>query len=332
MPTGIVDFGSYLPGPPVPATFFFTEEELAAPLANNPKFKAPATRHHVGDERAAEMIAAAARPMFERLGLEPSGNIDILLTNVMLPDHPITGSGAEAAALLGCAPRWVIDLHNGGCASFGYMMRLADAMIASGVARTALLCNVQNGAGQFFSQPGVRKSPFAAVAGDGCGVTYVSAQGAAPLLGTSVIHSPEYATDLGLSGGRKYWEPGTEELMVSFPHEKLGDIIQRGNRLVPEAVTEVCKQLGVSTEDIDVLVTNQPNKLFLQTWRQALGVPAERHFDSYDEFGNLYTAGVPVTFERALRAGAVADGALVVFAGFAHAGDMASAVAARWHG
>ncbi|WP_024804901.1 3-oxoacyl-ACP synthase III family protein [Nocardia sp. BMG51109] len=332
MPTGIHDFGSYLPGPPVPATFFFTEEELASPIAANPLFKAPTTRHHVTSERAADMIAAAARPMFDRLGTEPAGAVDLLITNVMLPDHPITGSGAETARLLGCTPHWIIDLHNGGCASFGYMLKLADTMIGSGAVRTALLCNVQNGAGQFFSQPHVRKSPYAAVAGDGCGVAYLSATGGAQLMGASVIHAPEYAPDLGLSGTRKYWEPGTEELMVSFPPDKLGDIIERGNRLVPEAVTDVCKQIGVATEDIDVLITNQPNKMFLQNWRQALGVPAERHIDSFDDYGNLYTAGVPVTFERALRAGSVADGDLVVFAGFAHAGDMASAAAVRWSG
>ncbi|MFF0488796.1 3-oxoacyl-ACP synthase III family protein [Nocardia sp. NPDC004068] len=332
MPTGIRDVGSYLPGPPVPATFFFTEEELASPIASNPLFKAPATRHHVNGERAAEMIAAAARPMFERLGTEPAGSVDLLITNVMLPDHPITGSGAETADLLGCRPRWIIDLHNGGCASFGYMLKLADTMIASGAARTALLCNVQNGAGQFFAQPKVRKSPYAAVAGDGCGVAYLSAGGGSELLGASVIHAPEYARDLGLTGTRKYWAPGTEELMVSFPQDKLGDIIARGNRLVPEAVTDVCKQIGVATEDIDVLITNQPNKMFLANWRQALGVPEERHIDSFEEFGNLYTAGVPVTFDRALRAGAVSDGDLVVFAGFAHAGDMASAAAVRWCG
>ncbi|MFI5780685.1 3-oxoacyl-ACP synthase III family protein [Nocardia sp. NPDC051570] len=332
MPTGIRDFGSYLPGPPVPATFFFTEAELASPIASNPLFKTPTTRHHVRDERAAEMIAAAAGPMFARLGIEPAGAVDLLITNVMLPDHPITGSGAEASQLLGCSPQWITDLHNGGCASFGYMLKIVDTMITAGAVRTALLCNVQNGAGQFFSQPKVRKSPYASVAGDGCGVAYVSATDGAPLLGASVLHAPEYARDLGLTGTRKYWEPGTEELMVSFPHEKLGDIIARGNRLVPEAVTDVCKQIGVATEDIDVLITNQPNKMFLQNWRRALGVPEERHLDSYEEFGNLYTAGVPVTFERALRSGAVTDGDLVVVAGFAHAGDMASAAAIRWRG
>ncbi|WP_405160280.1 3-oxoacyl-ACP synthase [Nocardia sp. NBC_01499] len=333
IPLSITDFGSYLPGPPVPATFFFSEEELASPLGSNPMFKVPSTRHHVSDERAAEMIAAAARPMFERIGLEPEGNVDLLITNVMLPDHPITGSGAEAAELLGCRPEWIIDLHNGGCASFGYMLKLAEKLIGSGAARSALLCNVQNGAGQFFSQPGMRKSPYAAVAGDGCGVAYVTAGGASPLLGAIVNHAPEFARDLKLSGtSRKYWEPGTEELMVSFDQDKIGELITRGNRLVPEAVTDLCKQIGVSTEDIDVLITNQPNKLFLQNWRQALGVPAERHFDNYDELGNLYTAGVPVTMERAIRADAIADGALVVFAGFAHAGDMASAAAVRWHG
>ena len=173
--------------------------------------------------------------------------------------------------------------------------------------------------------------PNAAVAGDGCGVVYLAEGDSAPLLGTAVTHNPEFARDLSISGGsRKYWEPGPEEVMVSFDKQKLGEIIERGNRLVPEVVTDLCKQIGVPTADIDILITNQPNKMFLRNWREALDVPADRHLDTYDALGNLYTAGASITAARAIAAGRVAPGDLVVLAGFAHAGDLAGAAAFRW--
>ena len=70
----------------------------------------------------------------------------------------------------------------------------------------------------------------------------------------------------------------------------------------------------------------------MSNWREELGVPAERHLDTFDQLGNLYGAGVPVTFAHALRDGRVRDGDLVVLAGFAHAGDFAAAAALRWGG
>lgn len=97
-------------------------------------------------------------------------------------------------------------------------------------------------------------------------------------------------------------------------------------------ITDLCRRLGVATGDIDVLVTNQPNRTFLRNWREALQLPAERHLNTFDQYGNLFGAAIPITLDRAIRSGQVKDGDLVVVGGFAHAGDFAGAAAVRWHG
>lgn len=328
----VIAFGSYLPGAPIAL------EELDVETAEDgepagPLLRPPATRHYVAHgERASDMVRRAACPMFDRLGLEPRESIDLIITNTLLPDTPITGCGAEAAQLLGCAPEWIVDLHNGGCGSFPYMLRLAEAILASGSARSALLCNVQNIAGQMFMQPKSRRLPQSTLPGDGCGVAYVVAGEASPLLGVHVRNRPSDAADMQLSmaDGRRYWEAGEAELVVQFDKQKTAKIIERGNQLVPAVVVELCERIDVRTGDIDVLVTNQPNRLFLRNWRRALGIDPKRHLDTFDRFGNLYGAGVPVTLDHAVRAGEVHDGDLVVCAGFAHAGDFAAAAALRW--
>ncbi|MFF3405276.1 3-oxoacyl-ACP synthase III family protein [Streptomyces sp. NPDC002742] len=332
-PVGIVDFGSYLPENVVGPEFFHDPDAPVDPLAGAPLFKVPATRHHVApDERASDMIAKAAEPLFERLGRKPRA--DVFLTNVLLPDEPFMGVGAQAAHRLGINPEWVVDLHNGGCASFVYMMQLAQKIMADGSARTALIANVQNTAGQMFAQSEVRKHPHAAVPGDGCGVAYLEAGGGSPILGIRKRSTPEYSVDLGLSApdGRKYWEPGTGQTDIWFDNGKQAQILGRGNTLVPELVRELCWDLGEEPSGIDVLVTNQPNRIFLKNWRRALDLDEKRHFDTFDRFGNLYGAAVPVTLDQAARAGGLRDGDLIVMSGFAHAGDFAAAAAVRWNG
>ncbi|MFE0136073.1 3-oxoacyl-ACP synthase III family protein [Streptomyces sp. NPDC059037] len=333
-PVGIVDFGSYLPEKVVGPEFFLEENAPPDPLANTPLFRVPPARHHVApDERASDMIAKAARPLFERLGKEPAGQVDVLLTNVLLPDEPFMGVGAQAAHRLGIDPEWIVDLHNGGCASFMYMVQLAQKIMADGAARTALIANVQNTAGQMFAQSDVRTQSHAAIPGDGCGVAYLEAGGGSPVLGVRTRSIPSYADDLGLSApdGRKYWEPGTGQTDIRFDSTKTAEILERGNRLVPELVSELCTELDEQPSLIDVLVTNQPNRIFLKNWRQALKIDAERHFDTFDRFGNLYGAAVPITLDQAARAGDLRDGDLVVMSGFAHAGDFAAAAAVRWN-
>lgn len=330
-PMSIAAFGSYLP----PEVLTVDPAVAAAdPMAQSPLFRLPDQRHRIAPtQRAADMVVEAARPMFERLGLEPAGNVDLLITNTLLPDECITGCGAEAAYRLGCDPALVLDLHNGGCGAFPYMLKIARAMISSGEAKTVLLANVQNTAGQLFAQPELSGKQSAAIAGDGCGVAYVTAHGRSPVLGVHVRNTPAFAPDMSpaTGDGRKYWAAGSGELEIVFDQLKSKEIIDRGNRLVPEVVGELCKQIDIDLGAVDYLVTNQPNRLFLRNWRRALGLEPEQHLDTFDRCGNLYGAAVPVTLDIAIREGRIADGSLVVMAGFAHAGDFAAAAAMRWH-
>ena len=82
-------------------------------------------------------------------------------------------------------------------------------------------------------------------------------------------------------------------------------------------------------DDVSLLVTNQPNPIFLRNWREALQVPAERHLDTFAEHGNLFGAGIPVCLDRAVQQGRLSDGDNVVLGGFSHAGDYAAAAVVR---
>jgi 3-oxoacyl-[acyl-carrier-protein] synthase-3 len=330
-PVSLVDVGSYLPEQAVGIDFYGGPD---GEVSDSLMFRAPGSRRHVapGDD-AAGMVEKAARPMLDRLRAHGDVQVDVVLTNVALPDRVFTGAGADIAARLGLrpVPEWIIDVHNGGCASFMYMMKIAKRIIEVGDARTALVCNVGNTAGQIFAQPGVRRKSHAPVPGDGCGVGFLRAGDESPIIDVVTRHSVEYADDMHLScDTRKYWESGDGEIDVRFTESQVAQIIARGNQLVPAVVTELCQRLDTPTTDIDVLVTNQPNRMFLRNWREALQLKPERHLDTYDRYGNLFGAGVPVTLDHARREGRLNKGDLVVLAGFAHAGDFAAAAAVRW--
>jgi len=87
---------------------------------------------------------------------------------------------------------------------------------------------------------------------------------------------------------------------------------------------------GVGAREIDLLVTNQPNPYFLRNWREALQLPQQAHPDTFDMYGNMFGAAIPITLEHAIEAGRLKSGALLALAGFAHAGDYAAATLIRW--
>jgi 3-oxoacyl-[acyl-carrier-protein] synthase III len=324
----LLGVASYLPERVVTNEFF-------APGASTRRgmFTAPTTRRHVGlDETAAEMIEHASARLFERLGLNAARDVDILFTNVAIPDQAFTGCGAEVANRLGARPRWIIDLHNSGCVAFIYMMDLASTLLKATGAHGALLCTVQNAAGRIFSNREVRTKTQAPVPGDGCGVGYVALSDAAPILSIVQHCQPEFASDMVACAddGRRYWEPGASPISVSFTDARVAAIIERGNRIVPQVVTEACREAGLSVRDIELLITNQPNPIFLRNWREALELASDLHHDTFDKYGNLFAAGIPINLEDALAHGKLAHGGILALGGFSHAGDYAAASILRW--
>jgi 3-oxoacyl-[acyl-carrier-protein] synthase III len=326
-PVSLIAVASQMPETIVGSDFF--------PPAGKPglMFRRPTTRRHMRrDESAADMLARAAGKLIDRLNLNPARDIDLLFTNVSVPDAPFTGCGAEVARFLEARPQWVLDLQNTGCVAFIYMMELARHLMQTTGARSALLCTAQTAAGRIFADPSLREKPQSAVPGDGFGVGYVVAGEQSPIL--SVVHRAygDYASDMRLicDDGSQWWEKHALPFYLDFSEKQVAQVIMRGNRMVPEMVFEACCEAGVLAREIDLLVTNQPNPYFLRNWREALELPQEAHPDTFDMYGNMFGAAIPITLEHAIEAGRLKSGALLALAGFAHAGDYAAAAIIRW--
>jgi 3-oxoacyl-[acyl-carrier-protein] synthase-3 len=268
----------------------------------------------------------------ERLNLDLSKDVDILMTNVTSPDEPFMGCGADVGKALGCRPQWIVDLHNGGCVSFIQMMAHAQALMTCYGAKTALLCNVQNAAGRMFAHKDTRKLTQAPIPGDGCGVGYLVASNESPVRAIVQRNYCEFAGEMSLvrADGSAWWEPSLACGYVDFSESKLAQIMSRANRIVPEAILEACRRAELPTSEINTLITNQPNRIFLRNWREALCLPPERHVSTFERHGNLFGAALPICLEEAIDNGQLKRGSHLVLGGFAHAGEFAAAAVIQW--
>ena len=330
----LIDVSSYVPGDPI-GVDYYSHFAGSDELRDNLMFRAPKFRHHVAeDETATDMIERATAGLIERHGQDVIADVDVLITHAQMPDMPFYGGGGAVAHRLGMRPDWVLDLHNGGCAIFVLGLQVARQLLASGAGRTALIAVAQNAAGQIFDQEGVRRKAQASVPGDGAAVGLVTLSDKSPILDVECRTYGEYAGDMTLAVDppRKWWQPGPGEGYIGFTETKITKVLARGNRQVPEVALAVCDRIGMQSKDIDLLVTNQPNRVFLRNWREALEVPRERHRDTFDDNGNLFGAGIPINFDRAISEGQVKKGDVVMMAAFAHAGDFAGAAAVQWGG
>lgn len=331
MTAGLVDVASSFPERVVDNSFFAVDG--GANSDGGGMFAGTVERRHLAPgQTATDLIASAAETVLARNGVDP-GEVDAILTNVSLPDEPFYGCGADVKHRLGLDTHRIIDLHSGGCVSFVHMLELAAMMIDAGQIETALLCNAQTAAGRVFALDANRGRPQSAIPGDGCGVALVRRGGPSPIQGIVTRCFGEYARDMRATRdcGTPYWQASENEWRIDFAPDRISSIVQRGNELVPEVVREVCTAAGREPREIDALVTNQPNLMFLRNWHEALGLEPARHVHTFDRYANLFGAGIPVNLDHGLRAGAIKDGDLVCLAGFSHAGDYAAAALVQWH-
>lgn len=330
----LVDVSSYLPENKVPAEWYAAFAGTDD-LRDNLMFRAPEFRHHAAfDESNVDMMVRAADGLLARHGADVLADVDVLLTHSQMPDLPIFGGGGELAHRLGMTPETIIDVHNGGCAAFVLMIKLARQLLSAGGGRTALIACAQNAAGKIFEQDQVRKLAQASVPGDGAAVGLLRISDESPILDVECRYYGEFAGDMTLTADppRLWWQAGVGEGYVSFNEAKIMKVLARGNREVPEVALAVCDRLGMKSKDLDLLVTNQPNRVFLRNWNEALELPRERHRDTFHQCGNLFAVGIPVNFDAAVNDGQIQPGGVVMMAGFAHAGDFAGATAIRWGG
>lgn len=330
----LVDVASYLPENLVPAEYYERYADTDE-LRDNVMFRAPQFRRHAAaDESNVDMIERAAAALVERHGIGTLADVNVLLTHSQMPDLPILGAGGEIAHRLGIDPEYVIDVHNGGCAAFVLMIKLARQLLVSGAGHSALIAVAGNCAGKIFEQHQVRKLAQSAVPGDGAAVGLLSCSDSSPVLDVECRYYGQYAGDMTVTADppRRWWQAGAGELYVGFNEAKITKVLARGNREVPEVALAVCDRIGVNSTDLDLLVTNQPNRVFLRNWSEALQLPRERHRDTFQQCGNLFAVGIPVNFDAAISDGQVKPGDIVMMAAFAHAGDFAAAAAIRWGG
>lgn len=141
--------------------------------------------------------------------------------------------------------------------------------------------------------------------------------------------TPPETTGAAVDPPRKWWQAAPGEGYIGFTNAKITKALARGNRHVPAVALAICDRSGLAPKNIDLLVTNQPNPVFLRNWPEPLELPRERHRDTVDKCGNLFAAAIPIKLNRAIDDGQLKNRDGVVMAAFAHAGDVAGPAPVR---
>ncbi len=222
----------------------------------------------------------------------------------------------------GCA---AMDV-NTACTSFSYGLSTATALIRTGVVKTALVIG------------GELITPFmdwtdrnvAVLFGDGAAAVVLQATEAeAGLLAENLGCFGDAREILRVNGmGGAYANRGTLYGITTWTFEGQ-EIFKKAVHGMGQASEVVLTKLGLTPEQIDLVVPHQANMRIIEAVAKRAGVPMERVYTNVHRYGNMSAATVPVALCESIEEGRVRPGATLLMPGFG-GGLTFSAHVVRW--
>lgn len=320
----IVDVASFMPERVVPVRDDLIGED--SPFYHGVKERRFASPDYLSEDLGVK----AMQRLLERTGTSP-GDIDMLLVSCIFTDNFWPGIGPAVQNRVGANNATILNIDTS-CSSYLSGLNAARAFIESGQCRKVAVVTVTN----FISRlPEHQKKKSGAPLGDGASATLVAAGTSSFVASYERSHGEHYGLfrfDPDLVDGvfQNYWERGCGPITVNFSKEMIDRIRENAQSLVPEAVLECLRRANLTTDDVDLLITHQPNDLFLADWRKRIGIQPPRVHDTLSQYGNMFQGTIPVTLADALDKGLVKKGDIVAMGTFSNGGDFVSALTIRW--
>ena len=258
---------------------------------------------HIADasETTATLAHAACLKALEHAGMEP-GEIDLIVLATATPDQTFPSSATKVQAMLGINDCIAFDVH-AVCTGFLYALTVADSMIRSGSAETALVI----GSETFSRILDWEDRATCVLFGDGAGALVLKAEeGDRGILSTRLHADGRHNELLFVDGG-----PSTTQTVGKL-RMKGREVFRHAVVNLAQVLNEVLESAGLQSADVDWVVPHQANARILDATARKLGLPAEKVVVTVDRHANTSAASVPLAFDAAVRDGRIKRGDLIV--------------------
>jgi 3-oxoacyl-[acyl-carrier-protein] synthase-3 len=281
-------------------------EELAATVDTTDQWIVERTgirsRYVAGEgETTATLARDAAIKALEHAGVDAK-DIGLIVLATATPDQTFPSSATKVQAMLGIDDCVAFDVH-AVCTGFLYALSVADSMLRSGVATTALVI----GAETFSRILDWEDRATCVLFGDGAGALVLKAEeGERGILATRLHADGRHNDLLFVDGG-----PSTTGTVGKL-RMKGREVFRHAVVNLADVLNEVLAAAGLESSDVDWVVPHQANARILDATAKKLGLPPEKVVVTVDKHANTSAASVPLAFDTAVRDGRIKRGDIVV--------------------
>jgi 3-oxoacyl-[acyl-carrier-protein] synthase-3 len=279
------------------------------------------------------MAVQAARRALDASAVAAT-DLDLIVVATVTADMPMPSCAVMVQHKLGArCPAFDIGAA---CAGFSYGLTVVDGLIRSGSFGTALFV----GAEALTRYLDWDDRGTCVLFGDGAGAVVVRGeeQDVAPtspaargVLATAIAADGAGWVDLNILGGGTLHPPTRETVEAKLHTMRMNGraIFSQAVRLMSDACERVLTDVGLSADEVDLVVPHQANLRIIDAISRRLGIADENVFVNIERTGNTSSASIPIALDEAVRGGRVADGDNLLLCGLG-AGLTWGAALIRW--
>jgi 3-oxoacyl-[acyl-carrier-protein] synthase III len=300
--------GAYLPERIV------TNDELAKKMDTSDEWIQQRTgikqRHIAADgEFTSHLAIKASERALAHAGLT-GADLDLIVLATATPDETFPATATTVQKALGMHKGAAFDLQ-AVCAGFVYGVSVADSLIKSGLAGTALVI----GAETFSRILDWDDRGTCVLFGDGAGAIVLKGE-----QGTGTTADRGILANALHSDGRQhdilYVDGGPSSTRTTgFLRMEGKEVFKHAVVNMAAVVGEVLAKAGLEAKDIDWLVPHQANKRIIDSTGRKLGLAPDRVVVTVDRHANTSAASIPLALDTAVKDGRIKQGDLTLLEG-----------------
>jgi 3-oxoacyl-[acyl-carrier-protein] synthase-3 len=310
--TGILGVGKYLP------ENVLTNADLERMVDTTDEWITTRTgikerRIAAENEAASDMAAKAAKAALKNANLKPS-QIDLIIVATITPDMFFPSTACQVQHKLGIENIPAFDIAVA-CSGYVYGLTIADQFIKTGMYKNALVIAAE----KLSAVTDWEDRATCVLFGDGAG---------AAVLGP-VAEGGILASHLGADGSKGellQLPAGGSRMPASLKtvEDKLHTIKMEGNtlfrhavKIMADAALAVTEPLGLTGDDINLIIPHQANIRILNAVAKRLGVdPEKKLYLNIEKYGNMSAASSAVALTEAVEEGRIKKGDIFLMDAF----------------
>jgi 3-oxoacyl-[acyl-carrier-protein] synthase III len=257
------------------------------------------------DVCSSDLGLEAAKNALQAAGVQAS-EVDLIIVATSTPDMVFPSTACILQNKLGANGCAAFDVQ-AVCSGFVYALAIADSMIQTGAASTALVI----GAEVFSRILDFSDRTTCVLFGDGAGAVVLQASDTPGILASDLHADGKHVGILCVPGHVS----GGDVLGVPLLTMDGQAVFKLAVGVLEQAARATLAKAGKTEADIDWLIPHQANIRIMQSTAKKLKLPMDKVVVTVDQHGNTSAASIPLALDFAVRSGKVKPGQLLMLEG-----------------